>query len=669
MNVPDPGVADGVVAALYVVLLLLPGGLIGLVARLRGWTLVAAAPLFGYAVTGIAGPLWTAVGLGWSPASWALGVAVVLAAAVGLRVVTRRREPPGPAPLPRWSPAAQAGVALCTVLAVAVGIVVVMGGIRTLSAVPQDWDAVFHANGIRYIAETGDGSLSGMGRTNWYEPGAPAVFYPNSYHLLAAVMLDLTGSTVPTVLNAHTIVVPGLLAVSLVAMVRRFGGRPVLAGASALTAVAVTSLYDSLWRGPLLPFATGVALSPVLVVLALDTLDQPTLRRSLRRLALFALGMAGLLCLHPSVLVGAVLFTVPAIVHRWLRRPRAVPREAGTLLLGGVLAAAGCAAQLAGSISSAANLAVVTWPAELTVWGAVGDVVTFAHGMQHGQLGLTAFLVVGLLAYPRLGALRWVGVPALLFGALFVVAAASDEPWAKTVTSLWWNDRWRLIALTAVPLCVLVGHGVATAQRVLADALTNTAGPRVVAAGSTLVTLIVFVAATSGLYIARDQARMENNSGQGPAVSPLEIAGMHAVAAIVPPGQRVLNDRGDGSAWLYALTGVPPVAGHYDEMHTGADATLLAERFNQYPTDPAVRAAAARLGVEYVQLDAGFLRTNASRSPGLTGLAEADWLTVVYRNPDLVLFRINGADPAAGPRAAEPGPAAASGPLLSDGSG
>ncbi len=48
---------------------------------------------------------------------------------------------------------------------------------------------------------------------------------------------------------------------------------------------------------------------------------------------------------------------------------------------------------------------------------------------------------------------------------------------------------------------------------------------------------------------------------------------MQAVAKIVPPGERVLNDRGDGSAWMYALTGVKPVAGHYDSYRVGPDAT------------------------------------------------------------------------------------------------
>ncbi|WP_339122082.1 DUF6541 family protein [Pseudonocardia sp. D17] len=684
--IPQLGAADGVVVIAYVATLLVPGGLVGLVGGLRGWTLVATAPMFTYAVSGIAGPLCSTLGIRWSPLSWALAFVVLVVVVGGLRLLVRRRRgtpPPGPA-IPPWSLAAQLAVVAAAVVATGTGILVILGGIRTLGAIPQDWDAVFHANGIRYMAETGDGSLYGMGLTNWYEPGAPPIFYPNAYHLVATVVYEMTGATIPTVLNAQTVLIPGMLALSLVALVRRYGGRPIVAAAAALAVVAVSSVYDLLWRGPLLPFATGVALTPLLVVLVVDLLDAPGLRAAIRPGLLFALGMAGLLCLHPAILIGAVLFTLPALVQRWWSTPSRVPREVGLLVGGGVVAAVGCAAQVGGTLTTAGTLSAVTWPADQTVSTAVGEILTFGHGSDTVQLWLMAFLLVGLLAYRSLGALRWTGFTAAVFGALFVVAAASSAPWAKTITSLWWNDRWRLIALTAVPLCIVVGHGVGELQRLLVTGLARiadaarhrppeslpSASPatrRVLAVATSVLVLLAFVVLTRGLYVSRDQARMMQNTGNGPAVSHLEITGMEEIAKIVPPGERVLNDRGDGSTWLYALTGVESVAGHYDGFRTGPDATLLAQSFNRYPDDPAVRAAVQQLDIRYVQLDAGFLRSDATREPGLTGLQTADWLTVVYRNPDVVLYRID--TPGTERTAAEVRAGVPAGPLLSDGSG
>ena len=116
---------------------------------------------------------------------------------------------------------------------------------------PQDWDAVFHANGIRWIADTGDSSLFGMGPVNWFENDVQ-IFYPNAYHLLGALVLRVTGTDIPTVLNAHTVLLPGMGALVIVALVRRCGGRGA-AAAAAGCAVAVTPFYDMLWRGRCCP--------------------------------------------------------------------------------------------------------------------------------------------------------------------------------------------------------------------------------------------------------------------------------------------------------------------------------------------------------------------------------------------------------------------------------
>ena len=129
---------------------------------------------------------------------------------------------------PGWSRAAQLWVAAALAGCTAYGGAVIWGGLGRLSAIPQDWDAVFHANGIRYIAETGDSSLVGMGSINWFENGVQ-VFYPNAYHLIGALVLRLTGADVPTVLNAHTVLLPGMCALVIIATVRRFG-RPRGAG-------------------------------------------------------------------------------------------------------------------------------------------------------------------------------------------------------------------------------------------------------------------------------------------------------------------------------------------------------------------------------------------------------------------------------------------------------
>jgi hypothetical protein len=639
------------VIVLYAVTLLLPGGLLGALAGLRGWTLVATAPLLTYAVAGLAGPLVTAAGLRWSAASFATATVLTGAAAFGLRLLVRRRWPASDRPPtgPDWSPTAHAGVAVAVVVTLGFGIAAVLGGIRSLSAIPQDWDAVFHASGIRYIAETGDGSVFGMARTNWFE-GNVHLYYPNAYHLVAATVYQISGAAVPTVLNANTVLIPGLTALTLVAMVRRFGGRPVLAAATALATVATTAVYDLLWRGPLLPFAAGVALTPLAAVLVRDLLDARRPRAALGPALVFVAALAGYLCLHPAILIGAAVFVAPMLLQRWWHRRRQAAREFGVLVAAGAVAAAVCGVQVAGALSTGGNTEKLDRPAEAGVARAVGELLTFGHGADTIQLRLALIMLLGLLGAASLAHLRWVIGTAGLFGALFVLTAASQDPLARAVSSIWWDDSWRLVGLAALPMAVLVGNGVAEVQRLVARGIGRS---RVVGLATAAGVLLAFVLGTRLLYLERDQLRMSQNTGNGPAVSELEIQGMLAIAAIVPPGERVLNDRGDGSAWMYPLTGIKPVAGHYDDLRLGPDATLLAARFNQYLRDPAVRAAIAQLDIHYVQIDQGFLRSWATRQPGLTDLAGQPWLRVVYRNPDVVLYAIEPGrvGTAIGPRA------------------
>lgn len=648
--------ADIHVVALYVVVLWMPGLLLGWLAGMRNWTLAAAAPLLTYTVAGIAGPAFSAVRISWTPASAGVLLAILTAGAAALRWSARRRNVATSQDIERhWAGRVHLAVAAALAAVVVFGAVVIWTGIGRLSAVPQDWDAAFHANGIRWIADTGDSSLVGMGRVNWFEDGVQ-VFYPNAYHLVAATVLRLTSAGIPTVLNAQTVLLPGICALVVVALVHRLRGRAVLAVAAAACSVSITSFYDMLWRGPLLPFVTGAVLMPLVTVLVLDLLDAGTGRSRWVPGLLFASGLVGLICLNPATLFSAVLFVVPALGQRWASRPRLLRREPLVILAAGVVAAVLALPQLLASLGSAEG-APFDWPATLSQSEAVGQLLTLSHGGLRPQWWLVVVGTVGLARYANLSHLRWIGVAGAAFGALFVLSASSDAFWVNAITRPWWNDRWRLIGLCVVPIAVVAGHGLAELQRSTSAALVAAArmsrGDGTVTAGVSRAAPIVavgivgalFVGASNDLYLDRNVARMRLSAPNGPVVSSLEVEAMHALAAVVPAGQRVLNDRGDGSAWMYAIAGVLPVAGHYNASGIGPDAQLLADRFNRYPDDPAVQAAVKRLNISYVMLDRGFVRPAWSRAPGLVGLDGASWLDKVYENPDAVIFRIRSGIP------------------------
>jgi hypothetical protein len=82
------------------------------------------------------------------------------------------------------------------------------------------------------------------------------------------------------------------------------------------------------------------------------------------------------------------------------------------------------------------------------------------------------------------------------------------------------------------------------------------------------------------------------------------------------------------------------VAAHYDQTSPPSDAVLLAQRFRDYPTDPAVRAAVQRLNIRWVILGVPLPAPEQPYQPGLVGLAGEPFLREAWRNSDAVIYRL-----------------------------
>ncbi|SFB01971.1 hypothetical protein SAMN05216266_103320 [Amycolatopsis marina] len=649
----------------YLIVLVVPGILIGAAAGLRGWALAGLAPSLTYMAIGVTGPWLATAGLPFTVATAASSVLLLTGLAAGARLLTlrrrRRREPvaagtdpaaPGdPAEPPTyWSGRAHTAVAACVLAATAVSIVAVLSAAGGTTAVFQRWDTVFHANGVRYIAETGDGGLYGMATVNFYPDGA---FYPNAYHLVGSLVYTLTGASIPTVLNSITVPIAGIFALSLVAVVRQFGGRAVFAGSAAIVAgSATTGAYESVSSG-LLPFALGLVLTPVGVVAAQRFLKRPDLDTGM----VLGLTAAGLLAAHSSALFGAILFTAPMLVQRWLRREGKVGRDLLYLAAAGVVGFIVSAPHVIGAMAfkSSGGSSVQPWVTVIPVGEALKQVATFQQILDEPQMWLTVLLVTGILGIRTLGSMRWIAAAGVGFSALFVlVASYSSLPWVITISQPWWSDRYRLMALAAIPLCLLAGHGLAELQRWLAKAFSGLAWvqvrPRVpgrIGLASAVVIVCSLATVTGGFYTNANATAVAYAYHNGPEteeteppVSAFEVAAMLEMGRLADPGERVLNDRKDGTVWLYAISGVQAVAGHYNPGSAPPDARLLANHFREYASNPEVRAAVERLGVRHVLLGSGSITPDIPRAPGLRDLDGLPFLERVFSNPDAVIYAL-----------------------------
>src|SRR4051812_12033201 len=180
-------------------LFFVPGLVVCALLGMRGWRLAGLAPAvtFGLAATG--GPLLDALGVRWSLwsfAAWTVVAGVVAAAAAWLWSRLRpgsRTEPAegdrrlAPLRRARWEHVVVAGGVL---LGMAVGALVMLRGTDGLALTSQEWDAPFHANAVRWIAEHGDAVPSHLAPIANLSPGDP-YFYPITYHSVLAIVVQL----------------------------------------------------------------------------------------------------------------------------------------------------------------------------------------------------------------------------------------------------------------------------------------------------------------------------------------------------------------------------------------------------------------------------------------------------------------------------------------------
>lgn len=635
-----------------ILILLIPGYLIGRVAGLPAWSAAAAAPLLAFGVTTLGGPASASIGLRWNALVFLVACGVLAGVLFGLRrllpdLLGAGLHPPDATVEPVTRTRLADLVIIGGVVAgAALTIVTVLRGMGSLGAIHQDWDAVFHANAIHFILDTGNADPSALAAVNDYE--SSAFYYPNSFHALTAAVGGLTGAGVPDLLNSQIALVGAVAGLGLAALLRSFGSRVITAAIAPVLLAAFASFpYDTLWRGPVLPFAIGVALIPAFLLLVEAALS----RRSAGTIVLAGVGTCGLIGLQPSTTVTGIVFAVALVGYRVVLARR---RIKGDVLVGALI---GLGALVFGiqSILKASGVTVIDiqdWPAVETPGQAVGEVLLLNHGAGYPQFWLVALAGIGVFAARRIRQMWWWLTATSVFVFLFVLAASYEGDLVAQLTGLWWNDRWRFAAIVVLGIAVLAAHGfTVTADGLHALAgrfgLVRRVGSRIVIAACVLAVVAVFGVVSSGFYSGVNAERMSTVYRGEPLVTAEEQAAMGELASLVSTGQRVMNDPNDGSPWMYALEDVTPVFGHIVNPFAlglkGDDQQDLLTTFNCLDSDQHIRDLVERYDIAYVYVGSGYIRAEFDRFAGLEDLDEVDSLREVWSDEDndLAIYRVD----------------------------
>ncbi|WP_328605074.1 hypothetical protein OG943_34315 [Amycolatopsis sp. NBC_00345] len=634
-----------------VVLILLafwvPGLVFGTAIGLRGWTLAAAGPLLTFGIVALGIPVLGGLGIRWNLLDVALWTVLVALIGFGLgfavRRFTARRHPDWVADeeKPARSIRDHVLIGLGVAVGMAVGTVTFLRGSHGIDNVQQGFDAPFHGNLVRWIAEHGDARPSTVG-TIANLPNQTNYFYPDTYHALLALVFGKGGLTMMPTLNLAVLAVIISVPLGVAAMCRAWNMPPLaVAAAAAVTTWFTAFPYDSLWRGPLWPYVAGVAMIPAMLALA-KYLLRP---RGIAGPVAIGVGVAGLTGLHTSlVFVIAVYFILIliAVLLRWEKIDwrRSAPSLVTTVVLAVVLGVP----LVLPSLYNAGGVTGAYWSSEASVTGGIGETITFSPMADFPQWWIGVPALIGIFLLVKRRRMMWMVGAYIVFGGLFAATVSLETPLIHTITGIFYNDHWRIAALVPLAGAVAFGEFVDTSGHWFARKV----GTRVHLKPATLTLVgvllvgLVLGGLSRGGYIGRNSSRLGINYGNGPTVSKAEEAAYTWLAQHTAPGEAVMNDRSDGSVWMYALSGVTPV----EWTFYGADASTKAGYLSVWLDDidkyPQVRKDLTDLHVRYVIVGKGLVTPDSVRSVGVARVAPGPEFHEVFRNDGATIYQIEG---------------------------
>ena len=650
---------NGVLIA--VLLLALPGAVVAWAGGLRWPLAVAVGPALTYGVVGLAIVPFGAVGIRWEPLPALAALAAVVCLLFGSRAALLRyrgtRSPPG---RPRPGGPELTAAAGVFVGAVAIGYAA-WRGMPNWQSIPSTWDALWHANTIRWILDTGQASPTHMGEFRNVETQAP-LFYPSAFHALAAVLAQLTGSAPTTAYTLSALAAAvwlfplsgGLLTWQLLI------GRTTRWRAAGAAAVAA-ALAASFTAVPYVEFDTASMPNMVGYGLVVPTFVLVTSALAHRdRIPLAMIALVAVFSVHPTGGVVVVTMLVAWWLLDALRHPeRGRRRDFVTLVTVAVPALVLLLPQL---LAALPQTEIISSHQFLTHGGyrrALFDAV-FQYSrhlndfpIQNILLGLAGAGFVLLL-------LKRIWWPAAVWLLLILAIVWSSAPFGGpfgsllgSYSDLFYNDPRRLSGVVTLLLTPMAGVALFSAAlmvvaglRLLARRVGHDRG-RPFWITTTAVLLITACVGLSWHYLPRHRFLMGEKYDEA-IVGEKDLEAFAYLASL--PGARdtvIGNSNTDGTAWMYAVSGLHPLWTHYDypvQQGPGRNRFIFWAYADDADRDPRVATAVRELNIRYLITSTPVVRGFVVPD-GLVSLGKSTAWAKIYDNGVARIFEWRGSSP------------------------
>ncbi|MGD1240156.1 DUF6541 family protein [Mycobacterium seoulense] len=658
------GLWFGTLIALF--LLIAPGAIIARVSQLSWPIAVAVGPALTYGTIALAIIPFGAVGIPWN--GWtalATLAALCLVMTVLQLLLGRYRDTEGPEQ--QGARGIGRGPALLVAAGVLLGALLIMwAAYRGLAAhwqtVPSTWDAVWHANEVRFILDTGQASSTHMGELRNVETHQ-TLYYPSVFHALTAVFCQLTGAAPTTGYTLNAVAASVWLFPTSAAMLAWRLLRPHWCEwRTAVAAATTAALSVSFTALPYVEF--GVAAMPNLAAYGVAVPTFVLIASTLRhrdRIPAAVLAFVGVMSVH---LTGGFI-VVLVVVAWWLLDVLWHPvrgRVADAVTIAGV--ALGTALILLPQfISVRQQEDIIAGHSFLTklskkrgVWDAVFQHSRHLNDFPY-QYGLMTLAIVGgiIFAYKRIW---W---PLALWGLLVVVDVDAGTPLGGPIGAIagafgefFYKDPRRISAAITLLLEPMAGVALFMIVMVVVAGAKRVAGrfkplPAPVWTAATAVLLVATTVFTARHYFYRHLV-LFGDKYDSVMIDQRDLMAMAYLATLPGAHDTVIgNANTDGTAWMYAVADLHPLWTHYDypqQMGPGPNRYNFWAYARRGDSDPRVVEAIKALNIRYIYTSTPTVRGFAVPD-GLVSLDKSKSWALIYDNGGARIYewRGNGAAP------------------------
>ncbi|OBI42728.1 hypothetical protein A5707_06045 [Mycobacterium kyorinense] len=643
----------GTLIALF--LLIVPGAIVARSAQLTWPIAVAVGPALTYGVVALAIIPFGAVGIPWNAWTALAALVIVTVLTAGLRVgLARYRDVAGE------SRAVTSRPALTVAAGVLLGALLIwyaaLRGIPHWQSIPSTWDAVWHANTVRLILDTGQASSTHMGELRNVDT-RDVLYYPSAFHALVAVDCQLTGAAPTTGYTLSSLAAAiWLFPVSAALLTWRVVRAHTTVGRTAWAAAAAAALSASFTAVPYIEFDTAAMPNLTAYGLAVPAfaLVTSTLRHR-DRIPVAALALVGVFSVHITGGIIAVLLLAGWWLLEALRHPvRGRLADVWTLVAVAVPTGLVMLPQFLVVKKQEDIIAGHSFLTYLSKKRGLFDAV-FQHSRHLNdfpvQYGLTALAAIGGLVL--LVKLIW--WPLAVWLLLIVVNVDAGTPLGGPVGAVaglfgefFYKDPRRIAAATTLLLTPMAGIGLLALVALLMGVVRRLGGRRLSAPALGTVGAVALLAVTliSAWHYFPRHRFLFGDKYDSVMVDRRDLEAMAYLARL--PGARntlIGNGNTDGTAWMYAVASLHPLWTHYDypvQQGPGYNRFIFWAYADDADTDPRVAEAVRVLDIRYVLTSKPVVRGFAMPD-GLVSLEKSKSWVKIYDNGEARIFEWRGA--------------------------